>query len=562
MKPENIPFMKKSCIYILSSLLLASTGAIAQTGDKVNNLGNEDITIVKDYQPVLNDAFKINILPETDTTVSIAPLLNYQAEPKQMNTPFNITPIKPVKIKDDAIKKLYRGFVKAGYGNYNTPLAELRFNSLRSKQFEAGVQARHLSSSGAIDGYGHPDFSENNLGVNATRFFDKNALTGELAFDRDVFHYYGYKSPPEMFTKNETRHLMNLFEGKFGFNSTHTDKDKLSYHSSIAFNGFSDNFSSDESLIDLKADGGKRYKDSYISAGFELAAMHVKQPLQDNQRSILKIEPRYAFKKNQFYITTGVNLAYENGDYIDSELHLYPHARLQVELLSEQLSVFGELTGNLNKNTLVDFSRENKFLDNFVPLQNTNNKLNLSGGFNVKLSREVIAVASATIGRVTDQAFFANLPADDEPVKYSVAYDDANVMALHAGVDYAQGEKTGFGFQIDYTSYNTEELDKPLFKPAFRVGINGRYSLVDKIYLKSELYYVDGVYAINYDTPTPGYQKLKSYIDINLGVEYRYSKILSAFVQLNNLGMQKYFRWYNYPSYRLNAMAGVTYSFW
>ena len=101
-----------------------------------------------------------------------------------------------------------------------------------------------------------------------------------------------------------------------------------------------------------------------------------------------------------------------------------------------------------------------------------------------------------------------------------------------------------------------------MYTPSFRIGLHGRYAIADKIYMRSELYFNDGVYALNYAPARPEYMKLDSYIDINLGVEYRYSKILSAFVQLNNLGMQKYFKWYNYPSYRLNAIAGITYSFW
>jgi outer membrane receptor protein involved in Fe transport len=50
-------------------------------------------------------------------------------------------------------------------------------------------------------------------------------------------------------------------------------------------------------------------------------------------------------------------------------------------------------------------------------------------------------------------------------------------------------------------------------------------------------------------------------VDLNLGVEYRYSKVLSGFITLNNILGQRYYHWYNYPSYRFNMMLGITYSF-
>lgn len=546
-------------IYIYGCLLM-SFPAFSQQGGQVNNLGDDEVTIIKDYQPVLNDAFKINILPEGDTSTFTPPVLKYKVEAEPMNTAFNITPIKPVKIKEDNIKKLYRGFLKAGYGNYNTPLAELSFNSLRSKEFDAGIHMKHLSSTGDIKGYGQPDYSQNSIAANGTKYFDKNALTGELGFNRDVYHFYGYQSPPEMFTKSETRHVMNLFKGNFGFKSTGTDKDKLSYASNVAFNKFSDNRNSDESFIGISGSGGKRYKDSYISAATELDLMHVDQPFNDRKRTTFKLDPRYTFKKNKFLIAAGANIAYEDGDFVDSKLHFYPHANAELQVLSDQITVFAQLSGNLKNNTLVDFSSENSFLGAFTPLINTSTKMEFSGGVTARLSREFIVTAGASAARVKNQPYYFNVTSPDAPVKYTIVYDDASTMHLNAALDYIRAEKSSFGINLKYQSYNNDSIDKPFFTPAFKIGLHGTYVIAEKIYLKSELYYNDLSYA--YNMKDGGFTKLDGYVDMNLGVDYRYSKVLSAFVQINNIGMQKYFQYYNYPSYRLNAMAGITYSFW
>ena len=38
-------------------------------------------------------------------------------------------------------------------------------------------------------------------------------------------------------------------------------------------------------------------------------------------------------------------------------------------------------------------------------------------------------------------------------------------------------------------------------------------------------------------------------IDANLGIEYRYSKLLSFWARFNNLAAQNYYLYHNYPSY-------------
>ncbi|HQV00861.1 MAG TPA: hypothetical protein PLO59_06845, partial [Bacteroidia bacterium] len=58
-----------------------------------------------------------------------------------------------------------------------------------------------------------------------------------------------------------------------------------------------------------------------------------------------------------------------------------------------------------------------------------------------------------------------------------------------------------------------------------------------------------------------GAEKIKPWADVNLSASYRYSKVLSFYVNLNNVAFVRYQQWYNYPAYRFNAMAGITYAF-
>ncbi|MDQ3051704.1 MAG: hypothetical protein M3Q95_12515, partial [Bacteroidota bacterium] len=58
------------------------------------NLGDEQINVVKAYQPTLSDAFKISDVPERDTAVSYTPDMKYTVDQVQHQTVYTITPIK------------------------------------------------------------------------------------------------------------------------------------------------------------------------------------------------------------------------------------------------------------------------------------------------------------------------------------------------------------------------------------------------------------------------------------------------------------------------------------
>ena len=55
--------------------------------------------------------------------------------------------------------------------------------------------------------------------------------------------------------------------------------------------------------------------------------------------------------------------------------------------------------------------------------------------------------------------------------------------------------------------------------------------------------------------------ELPSYIDANLSVEYFYSPLFSAFLNINNITNSKYSKWHNYPTQGINIMGGFSYRF-
>ena len=168
---KRIAPLKRYCSLLPAALVLALAGSIAPCN--AQSIGGEDINVIKPYQPSLSDAYKIGKVPDQDTSTYTPPQLNYPITPKKINTIFDPAPIKPVKLKDEGISKLYPYYIKAGFGNYATPYGEIYIGNERAKDLSLTGHYRHLSSKGNIDNSGLPAFSNNHIGLEGSRIFSE-----------------------------------------------------------------------------------------------------------------------------------------------------------------------------------------------------------------------------------------------------------------------------------------------------------------------------------------------------------------------------------------------------
>ncbi|MBL7922700.1 MAG: hypothetical protein JNL88_00735, partial [Bacteroidia bacterium] len=457
---------------------------------------------------------------------------------------------------------LYHGFVKAGYGLENMPLLDIAFNSLRSKNFDAGFRYKHLSAGGKLKEYGFPGNSNNNLGLFGTRYFDKFKLGADLYYNRDVVHFYGFKSPPERFSKSETKHSMSDIDGNIRLASVNSDKDAWNYHAALGFYNFSDNRKAAENNAKIELGISKLMNHATFSVITSGEFGKIEQENFQFNRSLIRFKPRFTISEDLYSISLGGNLALESNNG-KSDYRLYPYLHASYQVINDAVRIFAELGGDLRRNDLRNFSRENPFFGSEIPLVNTNQRMGLSAGTSIKLEHDLMFVGSFTWSRLKNQPFFYN--DYTVPSTFTVFYDKATLLQLKGSLEYKQSEKISAAFTAEYNKYNTDKLKEQLYVPAFRFGISGHYAIAEKIYVKADIFYNSDLTAIRYSSDSSfvssEYTSLKGWLDANLGIDYRYSKVLSVFVSMNNIGFSRYFRWYDYPSYRFLGMAGITYSF-
>ena len=112
---------------------------LQQQAQAQDTLKQETIDIISNYRPKLRDAAKLNLtagLPAFDTT---RPRLQYQVPALNLYFMYQPVPLKPLALGKDSLASLQNNFIKAGFGNYSTPLIQAGFGSNRNEKFNYGL---------------------------------------------------------------------------------------------------------------------------------------------------------------------------------------------------------------------------------------------------------------------------------------------------------------------------------------------------------------------------------------------------------------------------------------
>jgi len=210
-------------------------------------------------------------------------------------------------------------------------------------------------------------------------------------------------------------------------------------------------------------------------------------------------------------------------------------------------------------------SDQNPWINPIFPLGFTNTKYQVKGGFTGRLDMVLDYNFSVAYADVEDMLFFANIFSSAIPEnlgnKFTGIYDNVQLTTVKAEFAWQQNYNLSILLAAEYNNYKMANELKPWHKPIFETKIGAKYQLNPKISLSGELFYRSKVYAKLFESDPQNFTDIDAYVDLNLGGEYHFNDRISAFLQLNNITGIRYYRWYNYPMQRFNAMAGLTFSF-
>jgi len=529
-----------------------------QDWDKDGGIPDAQVEIIKDRQIKLPPADRnFDKIPPRPVE-PIKPEIIYEYKNLRFNTPDYNPSIRPLKLKQEDISKIFGNYVSAGFGNYASPYIDAYFNSKRDKnKFYGGHFYHHSFGKGPVD--------ERNSANGATQIdlfgktFNKTMTAGGfLSYENQTSYFYGY-SPQE--TKRDTiKQSYNIVS--LGGDLSNSRPSDFSYQLKGGFSYLTDNYKAAESEVALNFIGDYKFSESkkaiLITDYFLIA--HEDEKIDPSPRNLLRIKPAYQFIPSEnLSITLGANIAYENDTIgTDKSFHLFPNINMDYAL-SRSLSAYAALTGDIDKVNLHLLSKENRWINSNINIFNTNRSIEFLGGVKGKLGRKIGFETGFSAANLKGLYFYENAVQDQS--KFDVVYDEGNTKRLNvfAQLGYTHAETIRLALRGDIFNYSTDKITEALHRPTYRFAFNASYNIYEKLLLNVDLIGQGGIKAFDQSTAT--IVEIKPALDLNFKVNYFLSRQVSLFLKLNNILSNEYQMYLNYPVRGFQAMGGITWAF-
>ena len=554
----------KNRFFITALVSLIANSSIAQS-----QLPPDTFKVVKEYEPTLIDANKINFDPVIDDDLKIELDLNYSFVNKQLPVKFQLEPIQPAKIKGEPLVKLYNGYARLGVGNALVPFGEVYYNNSRSKEYSIGGHARYFNM-GEVNNIKGIDNQDLHVELFGKRFWKRNTLSSNVSFDRQDFNYYGYynlNNPQNRaeLPKQDLEQYYNRVSAQVALKTTKQDSFNLRHSGDIRYELTTNAMDHQENNVVLNANLSQ-FKNSEL---YNLDVMVDYNQYQFNKNStIIGLKPQVSTIGDKFRVNAGLGIFIDADSQAD--FHFYPIAEVKYNVIDDILVPYIGVNGEKRRVNYASITKENLFVANDIELRNTNEKFNLYAGMRGTLSKKLSFNLSGSFKRTTDDYLFVQSVDTNRTLskEYYAVYDEIDELNFKGEMAYQVNEKITLYGQAHYFIFETTDQAEAWQRPDVKASISGAYNLKDKIVIKTDLIFWGEQFArgeanLDLNNAIVDYNvvKLKSIFDANLNVEYRYTKRLSAFVQFNNIGGVNFEKYKDYPTQGFNVWGGLTYAF-
>ena len=523
------------------------------------------MTATSNFVPTIKDAIKFSDRPEIRDSVKRLTNFQYPITSRPVFPPYEVSPITAAKLKNEPQAKLYRSILKLGYSPfYSMPLGDFRVSSLRSRNSLWAASARHLSSNTHLANVGYGGFSENELKLSGKQFYAKHTLSGDLNYERNVVHYYGYDTSINKLNEAFTRQRYQLIEPKVRLMSHYTDSTHINHDLTLGFHNLRNLHGESENNIKFNGIGSFFVNKEKLNVNFLTDFYNNRQRTDTLNNLIMTLNPSFEANGGKWHVDIGIAATFDRFKETNS-FYFYPQLNMHYDVYNNLVVPYGGITGGLIKNSMRSLVQENPFVDTTMHLCNTDNKYNFFAGLRGHLSSKASYDVKATYSRLDSLYFFVTDYRGPQTVynQFNVIYDDAMVLNLNGQLKYQIKEKLNISAKANYYYYKTKTLVRAYGRPEFDMTFSAVYNLQSKIIVKGDLYVMGKQWGMARKTDGVNVlynpQLISEWFDVNLEGEYRYSKMMSFFLRFNNIAGQRYYRWYNYPSQRFSFMIGVTF---
>lgn len=517
------------------------------------DLPSENVTVLKNFEAQLLDAERIDLSPELPQVDTVRTRQMFRIPARDLVIDYPPPTIRPYGMRSEKPADPYHGFLRAGGGFPNAIYGDASYRYLFEDRLNLGLRARHHSAN--FKKLENQRFSDTDAGLDAAYYFKEGfAVNAGLGYSLNNVSFYGYNQDEDfqgiVLPDDVRQRFSNLrFNGGL-FNGERTVGD-FNYRANLDAYFLNDNFAAKEQGADLQIGGtkwfnGKHSLDVLLRTDFTFFKDTATQKLHN-----FFLVPAFTFHASAFKAKIGVNMANHK-----DEFSFFPDVLVSANILGSQLAAFAGADGTLQKNTFEELTSYNPFLVSRINLRNTRIYHFFAG---VKGSMKTVEY-SGQVGykRADDLALFL---LDENPLipshrRFNVLYDTATIFNVQGSVALNLVPRMQITGTVSQNIYTMRNEEKAWHLPIFTFNGGAQYTtLKDKLVVRGEVYLENGVPFRNAKGDA---ENLNALFDVSLGAEYFFSKNFGAFAKVNNLADNQRQRWQYYPTYGINALAGIS----
>ncbi len=547
----------------------------------------DDVIVDANAPRNIERAYRLTIDPKIIDSVIPSPEIEYSLLALQYDTKIETEKIEAATIKTvEKLPQLYHAYVKLGVGTEFMPLGEIYFNNTRSRKYFYGAHLKHLSSFGNIPNYAPAKFDRTKFNLFGNVLESKYSYGGDFHFNSIGFGYYGIQN--ENLDRDSIGQRYHDTGLSTYFSSHKKDSANVNFKVGMEYNNFSSRKPTEDSLsewrgrenyfaiktsafykqgneiysgaVDIKYNGYK-----YGSVGDSLSAIDTNILLNN---TVISLRPNIStyLQNNRFKADFGLNITFDF--HRKTKAYIYPNIEVKYSLFNDIFIPYAGLRGGLNQTTYKSLAARNEFIQTNLSMYNEHTPIDFYGGIKGTLSQRVSFDIHASFATVKNKALFVTDTLYSLGNQFNVIYDTMGITTIEGSLSYQLREKIKIDAIGRYVSYTPKSNPYAWNLPTFQAILRTSYNLYDKFLINLDMDFEGGRKALVY---APGENvtiedgvfvyDLGFIADVNLGLEYRYNKRISAFVQFNNLAAQRYERWYRTPVQAFQFLGGVTFRF-
>ncbi|MEO7522593.1 MAG: hypothetical protein ABIT58_00785 [Ferruginibacter sp.] len=544
-------------LLLLVVTLFVSAGLMAQQGKDTSK--KQSINIVSSFKPVLRNAVKINFSGSQLSADSSKNIREYSIPSQNLFYAYQAIALKALAMQQDS--NLYlgnRNFIKAGFGNYTSPLVNIGLGFGDGKTFLANAYASYTSSNGNIR---NQDYARLDIKAAGSYFLKKNEIYASAGTSRDEYYLYGYDHSIVFPKRDNIRQQFQQINLAGGIRNTVRTAYDISYNPNFQVNLFTnkDRLSETTLIIDipLEVKFGKSFV-AKLSAKADLTKYNTRglNPNFNVTNNLQLLQPSLAYNSTRLIINAGIIPVWDNGKF-----EYLPNVFAEAQIKEQVFMIQAGWVGRIIKNTYRNLSDINPYISPFTSQTNTR-EVEFYSGIKATVGKHFNFNAKVGFVRYRNFALFVNdiTFGDASSNNFKINFEPKmQSLRIHGDISYINQEKftATAGITLNgYTGLDANEKAWNTVPMEFTGSL--RWKAADRLFLKADFYLFGGGKYLGNDAKSHSFSGGS---DLRAGAEYKITRQFSAFFDVNNILNDKYERWHNYQVYGVNFIGGVIFHF-